>query len=158
MASKEFVKINLVAITGRVGQEAKFREAGKVEFCELSICVDKRGRKVNGEWVNDPGFWLTVKLAFFEDDRRATLKERLRSLGKGDLVFVEGTLSEESWEDKQSGQKRSKSIIEATNVQLVKSKNGDSGGSSSSDDDAPKTSTPKSIQQQHQNDDEDIPF
>ena len=42
-----------------------------------------------------------------------------RYLGKGSAVFVEGRLQMDEWEDKQSGQKRSKLKVRADNVQYL---------------------------------------
>ncbi|MDP9478840.1 MAG: single-stranded DNA-binding protein, partial [Actinomycetota bacterium] len=48
----------------------------------------------------------------------------------GDPVLVEGRLQYRSWEDKESGQKRSKVDIVADNVQFLGSANGNGNGSS----------------------------
>lgn len=48
-------------------------------------------------------------------------------LAKGRPVFIEGRLQMDSWEDKQTGQKRSRIRIIAENMQLLGSR-GDNGG------------------------------
>ena len=51
-------------------------------------------------------------------------------LAKGRPVFVEGRLQMDSWEDKQTGQKRSRIRVIAENIQLLGSRN-EGGGSPS---------------------------
>ena len=60
-------------------------------------------------------------------------------LNKGSQAFIEGRLNYQTWEDKQSGQQRSKLEVVANNVQFL-TKQGDkkdmgSGSSSVPDDD-----------------------
>ncbi len=49
-------------------------------------------------------------------------------LQKGRPVFIEGRLQMDSWEDKQTGQKRSRIRIVAENLQLLGSRDGAQGG------------------------------
>lgn len=50
---------------------------------------------------------------------------------KGRPVMIEGRLQLESWEDKQSGQKRSKLKVVGENLQLLGSREGGAGGAGS---------------------------
>ena len=49
---------------------------------------------------------------------------------KGRPLFVEGRLQLDTWEDKQSGQKRSKLKVVGENIQLLGSREGGGGGGS----------------------------
>jgi single-strand DNA-binding protein len=49
-------------------------------------------------------------------------------LKKGRPVFIEGRLQLDTWDDKQSGQKRSKLRVVGENFQLLGSREGGSGG------------------------------
>ena len=60
-------------------------------------------------------------------------------LKKGRPVFIEGRLQLDSWEDKQSGQKRSKLRVVAEGMQLIGSR---AGGGSSEGDEAASSSRP----------------
>jgi single-strand DNA-binding protein len=84
-------------------------------------------------------------------------------LKKGRPVFIEGRLQLDSWEDKQSGQKRNKLRVVAEGMQLIGSRGG--SGSSEGDEAAsssrssgsrttppPKTALPSAP------DDDEIPF
>lgn len=50
-------------------------------------------------------------------------------LAKGRPVFIEGRLQQDTWEDKQTGQRRSRIRIVAENMQLLGSAGGQQGGS-----------------------------
>jgi len=59
-------------------------------------------------------------------------------LAKGAKIYVEGRLQTQSWEDKQSGQKKFKTEVNAINViALGSSRGGGKGGGSSHDDGPP---------------------
>lgn len=49
-------------------------------------------------------------------------------LAKGRPVFIEGRLQMDTWDDKQTGQKRSKIRVIAENLQLLGSRDGGNGG------------------------------
>ena len=63
-------------------------------------------------------------------------------LRKGSPIHVEGSLKMDTWDDKSTGEKRSKIRVHADRVQFLDSRRGDSQGDSgpSSDDDASASS------------------
>lgn len=80
-------------------------------------------------------------------------------LKKGRPVYIEGRLQMDSWEDKQSGQKRSKLKVVGETLQFLGSREGGGGGGRSDDDDAPPPSRPRSAPApQSAPEDDDIPF
>ena len=60
-------------------------------------------------------------------------------LGKGRAVLVSGRLDQRSWDDKESGQKRSTVEVVVEDFNFVDSGNGGEGGSSSSSASSKKT-------------------
>lgn len=84
---------------------------------------------------------------------------------KGSPLFVEGRLQLDTWEDKQSGQKRSKVRVVGEGIQLLGSK-GSGGGSQSShsdgEDEAPARQSPRPTTPRQEPsapaEDDDIPF
>jgi single-strand DNA-binding protein len=56
-------------------------------------------------------------------------------LKKGQPVHIEGYLKLDTWDDKNSGEKRSKLSIEAERVQFLNSRRDDGGGGNAPDDD-----------------------
>jgi single-strand DNA-binding protein len=84
---------------------------------------------------------------------------------KGRPIYVEGRLQMDSWEDKATGQKRSKLKVVGENIQLLGSRDGGGGGSRSSggdyDDAPPSRPAPRSSAPSRpaaEPEDDDIPF
>lgn len=150
----EFLKLNHITLTGRVGKAATFRDVGANEACEVSIAVDKKGKKdKDGKWTNE-SFWITVKFFFFADDKRTNLRTRIKDLGPGDQICVTGTLSEDKWQDRDSGKDRTKPIIEGDTLQIVKLKG---EGQSQRNDDRGRSDSREESQSQESSSD-DVPF
>lgn len=66
--------------------------------------------KASGEWRDGDATFLDCKLW------RDAAEHAAESLEKGSRVIVQGRLRQESWEDKQSGQKRSKLVVDVDEV------------------------------------------
>ena len=84
-------------------------------------------------------------------------------LKKGRPVFIEGRLQLDSWEDKQSGQKRSKLRVVAEGMQLIGSRGGSGSGegdeaASSSRSSGSRTTPPPKNAPPAAPDDDEIPF
>ena len=85
-------------------------------------------------------------------------------LKKGRPVFIEGRLQLDSWEDKQSGQKKSKLKVVGETMQLLGSRPGGSGGGESEEADRPtrssgaKPSAPPPAKSAPAEPDDEIPF
>jgi single-strand DNA-binding protein len=92
-------------------------------------------------------------------------------LSKGRSVFIEGRLQLDQWDDKQTGQKRSRLRVVGENMQFIGGQGGSGGNQGGSS--APSQQAPPSEQQQappqsnqggaaaaenFDNDDDDIPF
>jgi single-strand DNA-binding protein len=73
--------------------------------------------------------------------------------GKGSSILVEGRLQMDTWEDKQSGQKRSKLKVVAENVQFLSRKSDEGQGNQP----APRQQS-RSRQPEPEDDDSEIPF
>jgi single-strand DNA-binding protein len=84
-------------------------------------------------------------------------------LKKGRPVFIEGRLQLDTWDDKTSGQKRSKLKVVGEGLQLIGSRPGGGGGGGGGDDEgssAPRSSRPASPPKAAPSapDDDEIPF
>ncbi len=84
---------------------------------------------------------------------------------KGSPLFVEGRLQLDTWEDKQSGQKRSKLRVVGEGIQLLGAKGsggGSQGGHSGGDEEAPTRQAPRPTPPRQEPsapaEDDDIPF
>ena len=100
--------------------------------------VAEIGLAINRVWTDDEG--RKHEDAVFVDvslwDQLAQLA--LQYLKKGSPVFIEGRLQLDSWTDKQTGEKRSKLRVVATNLQLL-------GGKSTGIATTPASSPPEPV-------------
>ena len=116
--------VNVVTLTGRLGQDAKVRQAGSSHIASFSLAVSRfkpsRDKGGNGEWTAefiDVEKWLAKK----GGDPVADLK-------KGDSVCVHGELRVDTWKDRDSGQNRSKVKVMASDVRIVAGRGRQGGG------------------------------
>jgi len=122
------VSTNVVVITGRLGKdpEVKSTNTGKA-VAKFSIAVDDGwGDKKKTDWW-DVEVW----------GKTAEAVGRLVTSGK--RVTVTGALKLDTWQDKASGDKRSKAKILALSVDIIdfSDKNQGDGHGEVSDDDIP---------------------
>ncbi|GAA1753690.1 single-stranded DNA-binding protein [Aeromicrobium alkaliterrae] len=89
-----------ITIEGRLAQDPTALEA----LTEFVVLTNRRGRDDAGEWENTDTTRYTVK-AF------RTLGSAAADLEKGDKVVIVGSIVTETWEDRDSGQNRYKSVI-----------------------------------------------
>jgi len=105
--------LNKVFLMGNVTRdpELRYTPSGKAVL-DLGLAVNRRTKDSNGNWREDPTF-LQVTIW----DKAA--ENCAEYLSKGRPVLVEGRLSMDQWEDKKTGEKRSKLRVTAENVQFL---------------------------------------
>jgi len=112
--------VNKVILVGNVGQDPDIRyTAGGKAVARLSLATNERYRNRSGEW-EERTEWHSV-----------VAWQRLAEIigeyvGKGSRVYIEGRLQTSSWEDRQSGETKSRTEIVAREIVLLGSKQGDS--------------------------------
>ncbi len=119
----------VVVAVGRLVKDPVVREAGSKEVGTFTLATNRSYQK-DGEWVDLPATYLDVKAW----DR---LAESCKRLGKGQEVMVYGELEQETWKDKESGDNRSKLVLNAQRIKKVggsKKSEGEDGGSGQKDD------------------------
>lgn len=99
------------AVDGRLAgePELRFSQAGKAVVKMRVVAADRR-KNDRGEWEDADTLWLDVTCF----DKLA--ENVAESVVKGDLVLVQGKLRTEEWQDRDSGQKRSKITMVADSV------------------------------------------
>jgi len=107
---------NHVALIGNITKdiEVRFTPKGSA-VCDLSIAVNRKYKTDNGETREEVTF---VEITAF--GKTAELAGQY--LRRGAPVFIEGRLTMDTWEDKQTGQKRSKLKVICENLQFLGSK------------------------------------
>ena len=97
------------------------REGGGGGVCRLRLAVNRTWKNQAGEKQEEV---LFVDVKTFG----RTAENCAEYLRKGRPVFVEGHLKLDEWQDRESGQKRSKIEVVAENVQFLGSRDGGGGG------------------------------
>jgi single-strand DNA-binding protein len=116
------MSINRVVITGNLTRDPELRSTGSgMSALKMGVAVnDRRKNAQSGEWEEVPNF---IDVVMF-----GTRAESVsRFLSKGSKVAIEGKLRWSSWEDKDSGAKRSKVEVVVDDIEFLSSRN-DSGG------------------------------
>ena len=110
--------INQVILMGRLTRDPEVRTttSGKT-ITSFSIAVDRGGQEDAAD--------------FFDITAWEKLGELVSQyLSKGRRCLVQGRLRQDSWDDKETGKKRSKVEVVATDVTFLDGPSGDNGGSS----------------------------
>ena len=104
--------LNQVNLIGNCVREPEFRtlQSGTA-VCDLSLAISRRWTE-NGQKREETTFVDVTLWA-----RQAEIARDY--LHKGDPVFIQGRLHQETWDDKQTGQKRSRLKVVAENLQLL---------------------------------------
>lgn len=94
--------LNKVMLLGNVGNvDVKDLEGGR-KLVQLSLATSD-GYKKDGEWV-DKTEWHKCVFAI------PTLAERAATIGKGDKIYVEGSINTNTWTNKEGEKKEFKEI------------------------------------------------
>jgi len=114
--------LNKVMLIGNVTRdpEVKFTPKGSA-VADLGLAINRNYTNQSGQKVEEVTY-VDVELW----DRLAEIAGEYAK--KGRPVFVEGRLRIDSWEDKQSGQKRSRLRVVGENLQLLGGRSGGGGG------------------------------
>jgi single-strand DNA-binding protein len=105
--------LNKVMIMGNLTRDPDIRHTPKGSaVADLGIAVNRRTSDGNGNWRDETTFVdVTVWGTSAENAHKY--------LTKGRGVFIEGRLQMDTWDDKATGQKRSKLKVVADNVQFL---------------------------------------
>ena len=147
---------NKVILLGNLTRDPEIRYTPKGSaVCDLGIAVNRQYTLENGERREEVTYVDVVLWARLAEIAAEYLK-------KGRPVFIEGRLQLDTWDDKQSGQKRSKLRVIGENMQMLGSPRGAATGAESSDEDRPARSTTSpprpAASAPAEPDDDEIPF
>ena len=114
--------LNRVLLIGRLTRDPEVRyTSGGQAVTDLGLAVNRRYRDRDDQWQEEATF---VDITVWG----RTAENCGEYLSKGRSVFVEGRLQLDQWEDRNTGQKRSKLKVVATTVQFLDGRGGDRGG------------------------------
>lgn len=143
------MSVNKVILVGRLGRDPEMKSTPSgMSIAKFSIATDEKFTDRNGdrqertEWHNIVAFNKLAEICG-------------QYLRKGKLVYIEGSIRTDSWEDKESGQKKYRTEIIANQMQMLDRRGEDegSGGSYSSASRGSSSTASATIE-----DDEEVPF
>src|SRR5436853_950500 len=132
---------NKVILLGNLTRDPEVRYTPKGSaVCDLGIAINRNYTLDSGEKREEVTYVDVVLWSRLAEIAGEYLK-------KGRPVFIEGRLQLDTWDDKQSGQKRSKLRVIGETMQLLGSRGGAGAGGESSDEErrapaAARTSPP----------------
>jgi single-strand DNA-binding protein len=117
--------VNKVILVGRLGKDPEIRSTPSgTSVAKFSIATDDRYTDKSGEkqerteWHNIVAWGKLAEICG-------------QYLRKGKLVYIEGALRTDSWDDKETGQKKYRTEIVANQMQMLDRKGDENGGASS---------------------------
>jgi single-strand DNA-binding protein len=107
-----FNTYNRVTVMGNVTRDIEIRTlAGGGIVADLALGINDRVKR-GDEWVDEVTF---VDVTLWNKTAELAAKHT----SKGKVVLIEGRLKQEKWQDKQSGQQRSKLKVIADSITIV---------------------------------------
>jgi single-strand DNA-binding protein len=114
--------LNKVMLMGNLTRDPE------IKYTPKGTAIANLGLAVNRVWTTDQGE-KREEVTFVDVElwsRQAEIAEQY--LKKGRPVYIEGRLQLDTWDDKQTGQKRSKMKVVGENMQLLGSREGGGAG------------------------------
>ena len=112
--------INKVILVGRLGKDPEVRSTpGGQTVTKFTVATDERFTDKNGEKQERTEWHNIVAWARLGEICGQYLR-------KGKLVYIEGSIRTDSWDDKESGQKRYRTEIIARDMKML-DRRGDEG-------------------------------
>ena len=116
--------LNKVMLIGNLTRDPELRHTPKgTAVSEISLAINRSWSNEQGQKQEETTF---VEVPLW--GRQAELAQQY--LTKGRPVYIEGRLQLDSWDDKETGKKRSKLRVIGENMQFLSSPSGGTGGNS----------------------------
>jgi single-strand DNA-binding protein len=150
--------VNKVILLGNVGKDPEIRSTGGgTMVASFTLATTDRYQDAQGNW-QDKTEWHNLK-AF-----KRTAEIVRDYVKKGTKLYIEGKITTNSWDDKETGQKRYRTEIIVNDLSLLSGREEGSGaggysrGSSSSNYDQRQPASQDEYAQSAEISDDDIPF
>ncbi|PTY08109.1 single-stranded DNA-binding protein [Opitutaceae bacterium EW11] len=128
--------LNKVFLIGNLTRDPELRVTPKgTAICQFGLAVNRQFKDESGQTRDETAF---IDIEAWGKQGELVSKY----LTKGSPAMVEGRLKFDSWEDKQSGQKRSKLKVVLENVQFLSGRGGAGGGGAAGSDEGVDQTAP----------------
>lgn len=126
--------LNKVMLIGRLTKDPEpprtLPNSGS-QVVRFRFAVGRSRKNDQGGWDKDPNQLYIDCEAFHRPESKRNLVDLISRYAKqGDMMYVEGRLVFEEWDDKQSGQKRSKHKLVVDSIEFLGGKQGGEDGQS----------------------------
>jgi single-strand DNA-binding protein len=112
--------LNRVMLIGRLTRDPELRYTPSgTPVCNLALATNRYGQDASGERRE---FTDYHDIVVWNQGNRKLAELCSQYLQKGRLVYIEGRLQTRSWDDAQSGQKRYRTEVNASDVQFLDSR------------------------------------
>lgn len=143
--------LNKAMLIGRLGQDPEVRYTqSNTAVANFSLATNERFKDRNGEWQERTEWHRIVAWG-----RTAEICQEY--LKKGSLVYVEGPIQTNEWEDKE-GQKRYTTEIKAQFMRMLDSRGDQPGGGGAPSKPGKNTPASAEIDDSFDDMDDDLPF
>ncbi len=143
------MSINKVILVGRLGRDPEVRSTPSGQtVAKFSLATDEKFTDKSGqrqertEWHNIVAWGRLAEICG-------------QYLKKGKLVYIEGSIHTDSWDDKETGQKKYRTEINAREMKMLDKKGDENGGGGGGYATSSRTSSSGTDMVQ---DDDDVPF
>ncbi len=120
--------LNKVMLIGNLTRDPEVKYTPKgTALADLRLAVNRKFKSSDGESREEVTYLDVVVW-----DKRAEVIAKY--LHKGDPIFIEGRLQMEQWDDKATGQKRSKISVVAENFEFLNRREGGAGENAGGDE------------------------
>jgi single-strand DNA-binding protein len=150
--------VNKVILLGNVGKDPEIRSTGGgTMVASFTLATSDRYQDAQGNW-QDKTEWHNLK-AF-----KRTAEIVRDYVKKGAKLYIEGKITTNSWDDKESGQKRYRTEIIVNDLSLLSGRDDSGGsggysrGSNTGTFDQRQPAGPDEFAQSTEISDDDIPF
>lgn len=144
--------INKVILVGRLGKDPEIRSTPQgTTVAKFTVATDEKFTDRSGEkqerteWHNIIAWGKLGEICG-------------QYLRKGKLVYIEGSIRTDSWDDKESGQKKYRTEIVANTMKMLDRRGDEGGGSASGGYGQSRSSARPSSAPDMIEDDEEVPF
>jgi single-strand DNA-binding protein len=123
--------LNKIMLMGRLTRDPEVAAlTSGTRVIKFGFAVGRsRKNPQTGQWESDPNPLFIDCEAFTRQDARRDLVSLIQQYcRKGDQLYIEGRLQLDQWDDKQTGQKRSKHKIVVDNIEFLGGNRGEGGG------------------------------
>ena len=145
--------LNRATLIGNIGKEPEIKTLqNSRKFVSFSLATSKRYRDNNGEQKEDTQ-WHNIVIW----GKNAETFENL-GIGKGTQLYIEGEITNRSWTDQTTGQKRYTTEINASTFQVLSSRNAQGTFDNAASNGSAYGASQQTQQAYTPSDDDDLPF